>query len=146
MFIRDRTNWVSRQIRFDRLLPNFGKLLPSRFMGMNFIEPIVAASSFTCNRRGQRTASWNQNEVVSRVSPCLLYTSPSPRDRTRSRMPSSAWKKKKNKQRKKKKTKKRKKKKKEIYNWWYQITPKLYSKKHNRRDILTHWLYCHKDT
>ena len=24
---------------------------------------------------------------------CLLYTSPSPRDRTRSRMPSSAWKK-----------------------------------------------------
>ena len=25
-----------------------------------------------------------------RVSPCLLYTSPSPRDRTRSRMPSSA--------------------------------------------------------
>ena len=25
--------------------------------------------------------------------PCLLYTSPSPRDRTRSRMPSSAWKK-----------------------------------------------------
>ena len=27
--------------------------------------------------------------------PCLLYTSPSPRDRTRSRMPSSAWKKKK---------------------------------------------------
>ena len=25
---------------------------------------------------------------------CLLYTSPSPRDRTRSRLPSSAWKKK----------------------------------------------------
>ena len=29
---------------------------------------------------------------------CLLYTSPSPRDRTRSRMPSSAWKKKKKQQ------------------------------------------------
>ena len=29
------------------------------------------------------------------VNYCLLYTSPSPRDRTRSRMPSSAWKKKK---------------------------------------------------
>jgi len=28
--------------------------------------------------------------VVLRVIPCLLYTSPSPRDRTRSRMPSSA--------------------------------------------------------
>jgi len=29
-------------------------------------------------------------EVISRGAPCLLYTSPSPRDRTRSRMPSSA--------------------------------------------------------
>ena len=28
--------------------------------------------------------------VVAIYSPCLLYTSPSPRDRTRSRMPSSA--------------------------------------------------------
>ena len=28
------------------------------------------------------------------IGACLLYTSPSPRDRTRSRMPSSAWKKK----------------------------------------------------
>ena len=29
-------------------------------------------------------------ELVLAVKPCLLYTSPSPRDRTRSRMPSSA--------------------------------------------------------
>ena len=29
-------------------------------------------------------------KVVKEVYPCLLYTSPSPRDRTRSRMPSSA--------------------------------------------------------
>ena len=28
--------------------------------------------------------------VEPRDNPCLLYTSPSPRDRTRSRMPSSA--------------------------------------------------------
>ena len=28
--------------------------------------------------------------LMSRYHPCLLYTSPSPRDRTRSRMPSSA--------------------------------------------------------
>ena len=40
------------------------------------------------------------------VKYCLLYTSPSPRDRQKSRMPSSAWKKKK----KKNTTKKRKKK------------------------------------
>ena len=30
------------------------------------------------------------DEIVEKVTNCLLYTSPSPRDRTRSRMPSSA--------------------------------------------------------
>ena len=30
------------------------------------------------------------DEMVARLHLCLLYTSPSPRDRTRSRMPSSA--------------------------------------------------------
>ena len=33
---------------------------------------------------GPRAVAWPQNEV------CLLYTSPSPRDRQKSRMPSSA--------------------------------------------------------
>ena len=32
----------------------------------------------------------NQGLLVEKLSFCLLYTSPSPRDRTRSRMPSSA--------------------------------------------------------
>ena len=32
----------------------------------------------------------DQLDAVHRASACLLYTSPSPRDRTRSRMPSSA--------------------------------------------------------
>ena len=31
-----------------------------------------------------------KEEIVEEPLPCLLYTSPSPRDRTRSRMPSSA--------------------------------------------------------
>ena len=30
------------------------------------------------------------HEILVTFNPCLLYTSPSPRDRTRSRMPSSA--------------------------------------------------------
>ena len=30
------------------------------------------------------------DDVIQALIPCLLYTSPSPRDRTRSRMPSSA--------------------------------------------------------
>ena len=32
----------------------------------------------------------NQDVATERLMDCLLYTSPSPRDRTRSRMPSSA--------------------------------------------------------
>ena len=44
------------------------------------------------------TSNWNSNQTVTlsaqqdvdQKTPCLLYTSPSPRDRTRSRMPSSA--------------------------------------------------------
>ena len=32
----------------------------------------------------------NAEEIVEQAQRCLLYTSPSPRDRTRSRMPSSA--------------------------------------------------------
>ena len=32
----------------------------------------------------------NSSQVFENYRPCLLYTSPSPRDRTRSRMPSSA--------------------------------------------------------
>ena len=32
----------------------------------------------------------HQKEYFNRFTSCLLYTSPSPRDRTRSRMPSSA--------------------------------------------------------
>ena len=42
--------------------------------------------------RAQHTAEivMQHNRVSNDVSTCLLYTSPSPRDRTRSRMPSSA--------------------------------------------------------
>ena len=49
----------------------------------------AAAGEVSVDRFGRETrfgdAPWN-----ARAAPCLLYTSPSPRDRTRSRMPSSA--------------------------------------------------------
>ena len=35
-------------------------------------------------------ATWNNGQCPARNWNCLLYTSPSPRDRTRSRMPSSS--------------------------------------------------------
>ena len=40
----------------------------------------------------QKLYSWGDDasEIYNKCNICLLYTSPSPRDRTRSRMPSSA--------------------------------------------------------
>ena len=46
----------------------------------------VAARSYALARGGSICAT----EACQVVKRCLLYTSPSPRDRTRSRMPSSA--------------------------------------------------------
>ena len=42
-----------------------------------------------------QSMNMSAEEHAEHTGLCLLYTSPSPRDRTRSRMPSSAWKKKK---------------------------------------------------
>ena len=47
--------------------------------------------SYTANKLREANGTATMREiVVAVVDPCLLYTSPSPRDRTRSRMPSSA--------------------------------------------------------
>ena len=51
-------------------------------------SPSMAHSSRSTRRRNGRMAEWQAASAPS--YPCLLYTSPSPRDRTRSRMPSSA--------------------------------------------------------
>ena len=42
------------------------------------------------NRKLYRIGRGEQGVLLVRPYTCLLYTSPSPRDRTRSRMPSSA--------------------------------------------------------
>ena len=56
-----------------------------------FKQPATAG---TCDKCGgtsfKRRADDNATTVRERLVACLLYTSPSPRDRTRSRMPSSA--------------------------------------------------------
>ena len=49
-----------------------------------------AIKTFKVNKKSLE-ASLSRNPIlVTALNPCLLYTSPSPRDRTRSRMPSSA--------------------------------------------------------
>ena len=49
-----------------------------------FVTPIQGDAAMVEAPRSTRTA------IFARAGACLLYTSPSPRDRTRSRMPSSA--------------------------------------------------------
>ena len=53
------------------------------------INVVIFSGTETLNE-DQRVALYADVYVYALVIPCLLYTSPSPRDRTRSRMPSSA--------------------------------------------------------
>ena len=87
--------------------PNFGKLLAAHKVadpvyvnipGMNLADIQVAAEyaayavnyiSGISNGTNVTTLSWSAGSLDGQWA-CLLYTSPSPRDRTRSRMPSSA--------------------------------------------------------
>ena len=50
-----------------------------------YLGYMALSEAFDDEQRGLRAAS-----ILALVGFCLLYTSPSPRDRTRSRMPSSA--------------------------------------------------------
>ena len=50
----------------------------------------VKAWAFQDNRTGAGDVKYLDLDGSGRITICLLYTSPSPRDRTRSRMPSSA--------------------------------------------------------
>ena len=63
----------------DIYFPRNALLLP--FDGSN------GATTTSDSSNSNHTATFNGN---AQISTCLLYTSPSPRDRTRSRMPSSA--------------------------------------------------------
>ena len=57
--------------------------------GLEGIAPGEAGVAVAVDRV-ERLHQAAEGEEGQRVSPCLLYTSPSPRDRPRSRMPSSA--------------------------------------------------------
>ena len=48
------------------------------------------ALSFINKDEKDKQIELSDSQVVAVIKSCLLYTSPSPRDRTRSRMPSSA--------------------------------------------------------
>ena len=55
--------------------------------GVVLVEPSMVAIN---QKTGRVVAVGMDAKMMVGRTPCLLYTSPSPRDRTRSRMPSSA--------------------------------------------------------
>ena len=52
--------------------------------------PFSFKDLFSDSQQERATMAKDQIAALLNTTPCLLYTSPSPRDRTRSRMPSSA--------------------------------------------------------
>ena len=69
-----------------------------RFIQINALEPLIKKDLFGLDvhdsRQLNERAALIRQRIIEAPMPrhmaCLLYTSPSPRDRTRSRMPSSA--------------------------------------------------------
>ena len=75
---------------------NFSQPVYMRFEGENFftnstVEANPEPSNVTWTRDGVILSNEDNIDITNTsITICLLYTSPSPRDRTRSRMPSSA--------------------------------------------------------
>ena len=59
------------------------------FMNLS-ITPSSTSNKVFCIYQGTGYANGHNNTLLIRLYSCLLYTSPSPRDRQKSRMPSSA--------------------------------------------------------
>ena len=59
-------------------------------IGTDVKEEIYFKDLDTCLEYSNKVQNQNNHQRVAGDKICLLYTSPSPRDRTRSRMPSSA--------------------------------------------------------
>ena len=70
-------NWLNSAIAADACDPD-----------INITNDYTPTAIDICNGGGSATVTWTAIDACGNI--CLLYTSPSPRDRTRSRMPSSA--------------------------------------------------------
>ena len=72
--------------RYFRLDGEVGSISPGRIADILILEDIKEPTPIKVVERGRVASDKGSLELKT----CLLYTSPSPRDRTRSRMPSSA--------------------------------------------------------
>ena len=73
---------LTKKFTVDTSLPNQKYILPNAYIDTSTIRVNVKETSESSTTR--------EYLPVDNIVGCLLYTSPSPRDRTRSRMPSSA--------------------------------------------------------
>ena len=83
---RRHENRQRRLLREAELSINLAKVLEPLFTELDIPFEVHADVNSYAGDHGQNLS----NDVHDTVKGCLLYTSPSPRDRTRSRMPSSA--------------------------------------------------------
>ena len=83
----------TEELNFDTLIPKTnaiaeGFVAPGDEPTADLLTGSLSPRKSSGNREWRRRSSASSEESNART--CLLYTSPSPRDRTRSRMPSSA--------------------------------------------------------
>ena len=76
-----------KRIKHSDIVPLIQKLLSNNWFVINQIGQSVQGRDIFLIAAGHGS---NKIFMWSQMHGCLLYTSPSPRDRTRSRMPSSA--------------------------------------------------------
>ena len=80
--------------KFERDHPLRGRQMQVGWVKIDHFRQIIRYNSKTVQDRRIVSIKVKQEVICSLsngyVADCLLYTSPSPRDRTRSRMPSSA--------------------------------------------------------
>ena len=87
----EQAMWPSKEFRINQLKANYGDAWddPGRALSMDavvvcFVDPEMVAEV------PERPGAWALHEKHVKNEDCLLYTSPSPRDLSTSRMPSSA--------------------------------------------------------
>ena len=85
------TNWAAggqNSISVNGLLSLFARYKKDNMLWENYLD--LAYGTVKQGEKGDWMKSDDKFDFTSKYGHCLLYTSPSPRDRTRPRMPSSA--------------------------------------------------------
>ena len=75
---------------YDDSYADYARTLARKYrQEQGYLAPVAIDKITAAMQQGLNNKTLQQEEY-HQTHPCLLYTSPSPRDRTRSRMPSSA--------------------------------------------------------